>query len=255
MKQWINVIFISCVVAELTLVVCDYVFNYMDILEDKQFRRIWNIARESSIPTWFSSIQAQLLGVTVLLIAAIQKSYISLAATWGWVLVGLFFLFIGIDDFAAIHEKLGGVLERMATEQESGKGEVVRILLMNPSFSWHTFIAPIFALCGLAIASFVGLRFLKFNLLPYLFLRLGCWIIAQSLDFIEGLDDIDEFYNSIQNYFAIERDYFVPHTFKVVEEYLEMLGTTLLWVGFLSYFAHCADGLKFQLDGSMHKKQ
>ena len=247
MQKWIKIVFTFCLFSEFTLVALDYIFNYMDVLGDKQFRRIWNVARENSIPTWFSSIQAQLLGVTVLLIAAVQKHRISAFKTVGWILIGLFFLFIGIDDFAAIHEKLGGVLERMAKSGNSEQGDVVGLLLQNPSFSWHTFIAPIFALCGLAIALFLWMEFWKLNLFRYLFLGFGCWIVAQSLDFVEGLDEVDTYYKLVQDYFEIERAYFVSHTFKVVEEFLEMLGTTLLWIGFLSYFAYVADGLKFKL--------
>ena len=254
MQQWIKIVFTVCLFSEVTLVALDYIFNYMDVFGDKQFRRIWNIARENSIPTWFSSIQAQLLGVTVLLIAAVQKRHISAFKTWGWILIGLFFLFIGIDDFAAIHEKLGGVLQRMAEKGDSSEGAVVGLLLQNPSFSWHTFIAPIFALCGLAIALFLWVEFWKLNLFRYLFWGFGCWIVAQSLDFVEGLDEVDTYYGLVQDYFAIERAYLVSHTFKVVEEFLEMLGTTLLWVGFLSYFAHVADGLKFKLVGSDNLK-
>ena len=249
MQKWITTIFIACVFAEFALVAFDYIFNYHDVLDDKQFRRIWNVARENSIPTWFSSIQAQLLGVTVIFIAVVQKHRISVIKTWGWILIGLFFIFIGIDDFAAIHEKLGGVLERIAKKDGRDDGAIVSTLLKNPSFSWHTFIAPIFALCGLAIALFLWMEFWKLNLFRYLFLGFGCWIVAQSLDFLEGLPNIDDYYKLVQDYFSIKKSYFVSHTFKVVEEYLEMLGTTLLWVGFLSYFSHVADGLKLELSG------
>ncbi|MDM8559039.1 hypothetical protein [Candidatus Parabeggiatoa sp. HSG14] len=247
MQQWIKIIFISCIVAEVLLIVCDYVFNYMDIFGDKSIRRIWNIAREKSIPTWFSSIQAQILGVTVFLIAIVQAHCISRAKMWGWILIGMFFLWIGIDDFAEIHEKLGGALERMATKDSDEQGWFIGFFLKNPSFSWHTFIAPMFAVCGLGITIFLWMAFWRLNLIRYLVLGFGCWIVAQSIDFIEGLDDIDTFYNSIKDYFSIERKYFVTHTFKVVEEVLEMFGTTLLWIGFLHYFAIVANGLQIQL--------
>ncbi|PCJ49767.1 MAG: hypothetical protein COA74_04780 [Gammaproteobacteria bacterium] len=247
MKKLIKILFISCLTAQFLLIVFDYVFNYMDILDDRSFRRIWNIARENSIPTWFSSIQAQLLGVTVILIGVVQKPKVSLLKFMGWVLIGLFFILIGIDDFAAIHEKLGGVLERMAKDNSSEQGRVVSALLTNPSYSWHTFIAPFFALCGLVIALFLWKEFWHLNLFRYLVLGFGCWIVAQSLDFIEGLDDIEQFYRSVQDYFSIESYYLVTHTFKVVEEELEMLGTTILWVGFLKYFAFASDGLRVRL--------
>jgi hypothetical protein len=41
--------------------------------------------------------------------------------------------------------------------------------------------------------------------------------------------------------------YTVTHSFMVIEEVLEMPGTTILWVGFLNYFSYVSDGMKFQL--------
>jgi len=247
MQQWIKVIFISCILAQIFLIVCDYIFNYKDIFDDLSIRRIWNIARENSIPTWFSSMQAQVLGITVFLIAIVQKNGISRLKFWGWILVGMFFLWIGIDDFAEIHEKLGDAFERMFDKSDKEWGGVIGFLLKNPSYAWHAFVAPIFALCGLIILLFLWTAFWQLNLTRYLILGFGCWIIAQGIDFTEGLDNIDDFYLWIKERFAFESKYGVSHTFKVVEEVLEMLGTTLLWIGFLHYFAIVADGVQIQL--------
>lgn len=241
-------IFISCLVIMVLLIIADYVFNYRDLFDDRSFRRIWNIAREQSIPSWFSSIQAQLLGVTVFLIAVVEHRSVNTIKTIIWVLIGLFFFWIGIDDYAEIHEKLGGVLERMAKDGEPGA--VTGILLKNPSFSWHTFIAPFFAICGLGILAFLWLSFWRLRLLHYVILGFGCWAVAQGLDFVEGLDAADDFYEWVQAQLGVERKYGVTHTFKVVEEVLEMLGTTLLWIGFLKYFAQASDGLQFRLKSS-----
>jgi hypothetical protein len=241
----IRAIFIGSIVIIVFLIIADYVFNYVDVLDEQSFRRIWNIAREQSIPTWFSSIQAQLLGVTVMAIAWIQAGEISRVKTIIWLLIGLFFLWIGIDDFAEIHEKLGGVLERLAAKGENSA--VTEIMLQNPSFSWHTFIAPFFALCGLGILLFLWLSFWRLRLVHFLILGFGCWAVAQGLDFIEGLDDVDIFYDEIQQMLSIRRKYGVTHLFKVIEEVLEMLGTTLLWVGFLHYLAHVSNGHRFTL--------
>jgi len=246
MRRLIKIIFITCIAIQFLLIFFDYVFNYLDILDDKSIRRIWNIAREKSIPTWFSSMQAQALGITVFLIAIVQAPYISRFKTWIWILIGMFFLWIGIDDFAEIHEKLGGALERMVKDDESGI--ILKFLLKNPSFAWHTFIAPFFALCGLGILFFLWTNFWRLNLMRYLIWGFICWFIAQSIDFTEGLDDIDEFYKWIQTSLELEHKYAVSHTSKVIEELLEMFGTTLLWVGFLSYFANVSNGLQIKLD-------
>ncbi|MEE4216854.1 MAG: hypothetical protein V2I48_04545 [Xanthomonadales bacterium] len=241
-----RIIIISCLVFIFLLVVCDYVFNYLDVLEDLSFRRIWNVARENSIPTWFSSMLAHLLAVTVFAIAAVQRKIIPAWKTAAWVLIGLFFLWIGIDDFAEIHEKLGGVLVRMAQQGENTAA--TEFLLQNPSFSWHTFIAPVFALCGLFILGFLWMTFWRQHLLHFLIMGFGCWAVAQGLDFLEGLDNIVDLYAWVQDTLSVEDEYAISHSFKAVEETLEMLGTALLWAGFLYYLAHVSDGLEFRLE-------
>lgn len=238
-------IFWICIISIALLVVADYVFNYEDILDDRSFRRIWNVAREQSIPTWFSSIQAQLLGVTVMLIGWVQSASIARYKTVIWYLIGLFFLWVGIDDFAAIHEKLGGVLERLAEEGENSA--VTELMLKNPSFSWHTFIAPFFALCGLGIVAFLWLAFWRLRLAHFLVLGFGCWVVSQGIDFIEGLERAGDIYDWVRATLNIRSSYGVTHLIKVIEETLEMLGTTLLWVGFLRYLAHASDGLHLKL--------
>jgi len=246
MQKLIKIIFIVCIATQIVLIIFDYIFNYLDVFDEKSIRRIWNIARENSIPTWFSSTQAQLLGVTVFLIALVQAPHISRFKMGMWIFVGLFFLWIGIDDFAEIHEKLGGALERMA-KKDDDQGIIIEFLLKNPSFPWHTLIAPIFALCGLMITVFLWTTFWQLKLTRYLILGFGCWIIAQGIDFIEGLEKVDEYYKMIQERFEIEEKYAVSHTFKVVEEVLEMFGTTLLWIGFLHYFTRVSHGIQIKL--------
>jgi hypothetical protein len=105
----------------------------------------------------------------------------------------------------------------------------------------------LFILCGLAITAFLWSAFWHRRLLHWLILGFGCWVIAQSLDFIEGLENAEELYGSIKDALDIERMYGVTHTFKLAEEVLEMVCTTLLWVGFLHYLAQVADGVQLHL--------
>ena len=239
LRAGIRRLFLACLLFQAALVVADYVFNYLDVFDERAIRRIWNIAREQSIPSWFSSVLAQLLGATVLLIAILERKTRVAWATLAWILAGLFFFWVGIDDYAEIHERLGGALERLAGVDDDGAAEVV---LFNPSFSWHTFIAPVYALFSLGILALVGHSFWRRRLLPYLVLGFGCWAVAQGIDFVEGLDAAEQLYDWGQETFAIERRYGVTHTVKVVEEMLETLGTTLLWIGFLHYLAGVLDG-------------
>ncbi len=254
LDYWIPVIFAYCIAAELFLILCDYLFNYLNILNSKNIQRIWDIAREKSFPTWFSSIQAHALSMTVFLIAAVQWHRSNRFSRYMWVLIGLFFLWIGIDDFAEIHERLGTALEDMARKY-SGKGaSLLSFFLKNPSYDWHTFMVPVFALFGVGITAFLWTKFRRFHLFRYLFFGFACWFISQGLDYIEGLyvediPQIESFYMKAKRVLAIDQEYGVTHLFKVVEEVLEMFGTTLLWIGFLKYFAEVAHGLKIHLRG------
>jgi hypothetical protein len=120
-------------------------------------------------------------------------------------------------------------------------------LLQNPSYSWHAFIAPLFGLFGLGILAFLWMRFWRHRLLRWIIAGFGCWALAQGMDFVEGLEQAGALYDWMQATFAVDRRYGVTHSWKVVEEVLEMLGTTLLWVGFLKYLATAADGLQIRL--------
>lgn len=242
-------LFLACLLFQVFLVLADYVFNYLDVFDERAIRRIWNIAREQSIPSWFSSILAQLLGATVLLIAILERHARRFSVTLAWILAGLFFFWIGIDDYAEIHERLGGALERLAGIDDDGSDDAVRF---NPSFSWHTFIAPVYALFSLGILALVGLSFWRRRLLPYLVIGFGCWAVAQGIDFVEGLDTAEQLYDWGQDTFGVERRYGVTHTVKVVEEILEMLGTTFLWIGFLHYLAGVLDGRAVRFSNRGH---
>ena len=254
LDYWIPIIFAYCIAAQLFLILCDYLFNYLNLFHDINVRRIWDMAREKSFPTWFSSLQAHALALTVFLIAMVQSHHITRFQKYMWVLIGLFFLWIGIDDFAEIHERLGTAIEHIA-EDYTGKGaSILQLFLENPSYNWHTFMMPIFAFCGLGITVFLWKKFKQFNLFRYLFLGFSCWAISQCLDYIEGLyveniPYVVSFYEGFQETFAIKHEYGVTHFFKVLEEELEMFGTTLLWIGFLKYFARIAHGLKIHLLG------
>lgn len=245
MDRLIRAIFWTATLIIIALIIIDYTLNYANLTGERNIRHIANIAREQSIPTWFSSIQVQLVGATLLLTAAYRWKELARWKSVVWVLSGLFFIYVGIDDFAEVHERLGGALERLLAGDETP--EANETLLWNPSFSWHTFIAPFFGVCVLGMLAFLWLEFWRLRLVHWLVLGFGCWAVAQGIDFVEGLDAIEGVYDDIQAYFEIERRYLVTHTFKVVEEVLEMFGTTLLWVGFLKYFAHISRGQEFKL--------
>jgi hypothetical protein len=74
---------------------------------------------------------------------------------------------------------------------------------------------------------------------------MACWVVAVGLDAVEGVEGLFARWARSLGW----RTYRVSHAWKVVEEVLEMVGTTLFGQAFLRYLAHRADGLGIVLRG------
>ena len=48
----------------LGIMAANLVFNFLDVTNHISIRRIFNVAREESLPTWYASLQALLVSVT-----------------------------------------------------------------------------------------------------------------------------------------------------------------------------------------------
>lgn len=211
---------------EALLLVLDYVVNFFDVANSLYIRRIFNIAREGSVPTWFSSTQAVAMAGTAALLAAYERAYQQTGAWLGWGFVALFFLYVGIDDAALIHERLGSVL----SEAMEGDGSIVE---RYPSFTWQLFVAPVLAAGLVASALIMGVLAPKPAYRIAIAGGLMCFAVAQGLDFLEGIDGLFENLAA-----SLEvADYTVGHAFRAVEETLEMVGTTAFWGVALSHAA------------------
>ncbi len=219
-------VLVVCLVIEGTLVLADIIFNYLDVFNELNIRRIWNIARELSIPTWFASTQTQLMGLTAIIIGLLQKNATSRLPYFSWLVAGSFFIWIGIDDAMEIHEKLGSAIDNLIYGDTEGN---------SLSYSWHSYIAPFYVVFGIYLTYHFWRVMHPHSLFRYVFTGFSCWIVSQGIDFIEGMDDAELIYSCIEEALLIEETYLIPHTLKVVEETIEMVGTTFLWVGFLYY--------------------
>ena len=209
---------------EAVLLVLDYVFNFFDVVGSLYIRRIFNIAREGSLPTWFATLQAVAVAGTAAILASYERAYERKWPWLGWGFVALFFLYVSIDDAAMVHERLGTVL----SEALEGDGSIIE---RYPSFTWQLFVAPILA-GGLLTSAAI-----MWWLAPKPVYRIAvvgglmCFAVAQGLDFLEGIDGLFE---NLASSFAVA-DYTVGHAFRAVEETLEMVGTTAFWGVTLSH--------------------
>lgn len=213
----------------LLLLVADYLLNFFDLAGNDRVRRLFNVAREESIPTWFASAQALGVAVTGWILARLD-----LGARRRWLGVGAFFLYVSVDDSAKVHERLGSAL-----------GEVFedRAWAANfPSYTWQLFVAPVLGLALLSVVIFLWRRTTG-RYRHWAPAGLAGFGVAQAIDFLEGVDGLFEGWS---DRWGVE-EYTVSHGFRAVEELLEMLSTTAMWAVLLTYLAGLVSGLRVEL--------
>lgn len=231
-----------CVASIVALVVFDLVFNWADISGDRSIRRIFNVAREESLPTWFASTQAMLVGVAALAAWWFRRRRLDARpGNGGLLFVAAFFVYVGLDDAAKVHERVGSAVQRMVEDTSS----LAWIVEAFPSFGWQLFVAPFLALCLLASVVIVWFRSRGLGARPFLVAVLLLFGLSQGIDFLEGVDELYEF---IANRNGLD-EYTVSHSFKLVEETLEMLATTAMLAATLRVLVDAAGGAVIRIDG------
>jgi len=222
-QRVVRTLLVSALVFEVGLLVLDLVFNYLDVTGDRSIRRIFNVAREQSIPTWFASTQAVAVGCSAAAVGAFQWRDGAWWTRIGWAFTAAFFVYVGIDDAAEIHERVGSAIGR-AYEDVDGD-----FMAQFPSYAWQLFVAPVLALGLFGSVAFVFTQSRSFAVRTALFSCLLCFAVSQGLDFVEGIDGL---FDDIADRLKVD-DYAVSHSFRGAEEYLEMVGTTSMWAAVL----------------------
>ncbi len=198
----------------MVVLVGDIVFNYLDVFDHLSIRRIFNIAREESFPTWFASTQALAVALTA---GGLWR--MTSRRAWAW--VAGFFLYISIDDAAQVHERVSSALaDRFPT---------LPFLADYPSFSWHLLIAPILAAGLLAVSVHLWRSDPTRQTKLLVVGGLLAFAVSQGIDVLEGVDGLFDGWADDLGVAA----YTVGHGLRTVEEMLEMLGTLALWIPML----------------------
>jgi hypothetical protein len=212
------------------------------VVDHLRIRRLWNCAREGSIPSWFSSTLLVLTGATLFAVYVLAKRRGAKRPTrWGWFCIATFFVFMGVDDAAEIHERIGTWLGSLFREDTSGHPALIRRIMELPAYSWQIFLGPLFAIMGIFMLVFLWNHFGRHGLRRYLLLGLGCYAAAIGFDALERIEGVFESVGDAWDW----RTYTVRHNSKVVEELLEMFGTACFWTGALRHFVSEAEGLRF----------
>ena len=247
-------VFACCLVVEIAFVLLDYHVNYGRLTEVGAIRRLTNIAREDGLASWFGTTQTLLVALTAWGVLLLTRA--AQAPRWrqaGWLIVAITFTYMAVDDGAQLHERLG----TLSSEVQTGSGPSVIDLF--PSYAWQVLFVPLFGLFGLLLALFLWYELKDRAALWLVLSALTCFAVAVGLDFIEGLDqdhqwnvyswivgrvDLTDFttarfrqtpYNTVE------------HFSRSLEEFLEMLANTLLWVTFLRHVPSVARNIHVQV--------
>ena len=241
-KQLSTNILILFIGTELMFLILDITINYNKLVHYGPMRRLFNIAREDSLSSWFMSAQTLVAAMVLWLIVYIHlklynsESYIKI----GWFILAIFFTYMAADDGAAIHERLGSTFELMAKDADSN--DFYYLINSFPSYVWQIVVLPFFAGMGIFMLIFLW-RLFRLNMMMYKILLAFSFLgIAVVLDFMEGLS-IDSTYN-IYTYVMSTFDVhlkMVEHFSRAIEELFEMIGITLFLVVFIEYIGKIRD--------------
>lgn len=175
------------------------------------FREAFDLDGDLSIPAWFSSVQLFLASVALFALSRVDRR-----RRWFLVLGSLVFLFLSADEGAGLHESITVV----ARGHEIG---VLRELMIRNHGAW---IVP-YLLAGVALVA------ITFKAAVSIFTkhrRPSLWVIFGVLTVVAGAVGLE-----IVSYFlqrGTEVGYFVE---VAAEEWLEMLGISLVLYGILSF--------------------
>ena len=244
-------LFGTLIAVELGTVVLDALISEFEWIPIGAAQRLFNITREDSFANFFSSVQMLAVATVVLLIALVvrdqmRESASRVPAGWG-VLTGIFF-FIGLDDGVKLHERLGSIFSYLVTDSygEADPSLFGQIYDVFPSYSWQLAVGPVFAVMGLFTVIFLIRHLSSTRLTTLAMIAIGLFVVAEGLDFLEGMDSA--IIDRSATLFDITQER-ATHFSKSIEEFFEMLGTTLLLYVFLNKLVNLTRSITFELAG------
>jgi hypothetical protein len=227
---------------EAVLVAADLVTTYLVVIEFRGFRHLFDVTREGSLGNWFSSSQTLLAAIVLGLIAwRVQREGGSRWRMAGWALVALFFLYMAADDGAAIHERLGSYMEYLRQRAPDHHTLFGRLHDRQGSYAWQIVLGPLFGGMGLFMVVFFWRELRERTPRLLAMMGLGCFVMAVGLDHVEGTK---EGYANVARFLSWSEPV-VRHLGKVLEEFTEMFGTTMILAALLQRLLY---GVRLELD-------
>lgn len=194
----------------------DVFLNYFQWLPFRPLRKVFDITLEGGLGNAFASLQTLATAFILLLI------YLSSSPRkQGWAFLATFFGYLAFDDATSFHERVGTSIKHGVDTE--------KLQVHFTSYYWQVFFVPIFALAALYILYFVWTELRHTGWLRYIVSGFFLFAVAVFLDFLDGL------------HLEVWDSYTMRHFQRLIEEFIEMFGTTLCLVAF---FAHLTEGRK-----------
>jgi hypothetical protein len=179
---------------------------------------------EKNVATWYSSCLLFLTGIGALLNSKISSSAPgSKRINQGcWLLVGLVLIGLSIDETATLHETLVPLLNFLNKDTPSLK---VRV----GAGDWIPLLLPLIVITAVGMGSFFWLTFrLQRRVLAFGIEGVLCWVGVILTEAIEGKILAINLSRQIEG---------------VIEEGLEIMGTTLMLIAFIEFYCLTQDKL------------
>ncbi|MGE4133704.1 MAG: hypothetical protein AB7F86_18855 [Bdellovibrionales bacterium] len=223
-KKLSGQMFAALLGGELLLVLADIFINHNKLIPIGSVQRLFNVAREDSLAACFSWIQCLAVGMVIWLI------YLRVRKT-GWAVIAAFFTYLAVDDGAKVHERIGTAVKTVL--RGAADDDVKSDPSLFPSYTWQIVFVPLFAGMGFYILHYIWREARSARIRWLVFAGLACYGTAVGLDYIEGLD---KGYDTVASIMSLNPKA-VSHFGRVIEEFLEMFGTTFFLIGFGEQFA------------------
>lgn len=242
-RRFITVLFWLLVGTEIFLVLADACINVQGLILLDPVRGYFNITREDGIASWFAVTQTWMLGLTAGVLYFVARA--EQAARWrriGWSVIAVFLLCMAVDDGTEFHERIGSIVE----DRFEGDGRSLQDQFF-PSYTWQLVFLPIFGAFGMFVLWFLNRELKSARLKIITVAAIGLLVMAVVADFFEGLETRHPL--NLHAWVASTWDvniYLVRHYSKSLEEFMEMLAMTMLWIVFLSHLARIAPEMRLR---------
>lgn len=249
-------VFVFCVAVNVMFVLLDHLVNVRGWADIGSVRRIFNTGREDALAAWFAITQTFMVALTLwLTFVTVKQQGGSKWRIIGWLVLALFFTYMAADDGARLHERLGSAFKAAHRHDSPEESWAAAILSVFPSYTWQIVFLPMFGALGLFTMVFLWRELDEWRSIALVGVALGCLVLAVSMDFVEGLDADHPWnpYTWLADRFGFEglttKRYRTPyralrHYSKSIEESIEMLGMTILWIVLLRHWFRMAATLQ-----------